>query len=289
MIFNRQANTLLISKTHEGKATIINDILQLITKFSVNHDEFKLFLSFSQSLIPIKEFRTYIYKTKMLETIEDKFLEIWNKRREFCPQNQIVLSIINFQAPLSFHEDSLHKITTQNDLIESYVTLLEKTFEKNLRKNILNLLVNLAYCKQNKQTFLSKDMVLKFMINNILWNYKSTYHEKSLASQFLVNLLHKFNAAIANISKDQFIEELKIVLDECERKIDIHNRALQQDFYENGYSNNDMKSMLDDLGDNISFEERSRDKLKNLGEDDIEYIKILVNNLRKIKSVVSYS
>ena len=124
----------------------------------------------------------------MLETIEDKFLEIWNKRREFCPQNQIVLSIINFQAPLSFHEDSLPKLATQNDLIESYVTLLEKTFEKNLRKNILNLLVNLAYCKKNKQSFLSKDVVPKYMINNILWNYKSTYHEKSLASQFLVNL-----------------------------------------------------------------------------------------------------
>ena len=82
------------------------------------------------------------------------------------------------------------------------------------------------------------------------------------------------------------------MLDESERKIDIYNRAMQQDFYENGHSTNDMKSMLNDLSEihnNTNFDGRTREKLSNLGENDIEYIKILVNNLRKIKSVVSYS
>jgi hypothetical protein len=73
--FNYDANTLINSKLHESKATVINDILNMITKFSVNHEKFKEYLAFAQSLIPIKEFRTYIYKTKMLETIEDTFID----------------------------------------------------------------------------------------------------------------------------------------------------------------------------------------------------------------------
>jgi hypothetical protein len=72
-------------------------------------------------------------------------------------------------------------------LIESYIQLLEKTQEKGFRRNILNLLANLAYAKPNKQGFIVKEIAIESVVN-ILGHFKTSYNEKALASQFFVNL-----------------------------------------------------------------------------------------------------
>ena len=107
---------------------------------------------------------------------------------------------------------------------------------------------------------------------NILGHFKTSYNEKALASQFFVNLLHKCNAAIATINKERFMDELKIVLDESERKIDRYNIEMQTDVY-------DLRNVLGEINGPTEPSD----------ENGIEYVKILVNNLRKIISVISYT
>jgi hypothetical protein len=68
------------------------------------------------------------------------------------------------------------------------------------------------------------------------------------------------------------MDELKIVLDESERRIDRYNIEMQTDVY-------DLRNVLGEINGPVEPND----------ENGIEYVKILVNNLRKIISVISYT
>lgn len=156
------------------------------------------------------------------------------------------------------------------------IELLDKAYGSELREDLLNLLANQAYSKTNKQNFVSKEKSIESIIN-ILGHYKTNSHEKAIASQFFVNLLHKFNAAISIINKDRFRDELRIVLDESERQID----RINLEMYANNSEDVELRKMLSfEIGDSNN---------RYTDNKDVEYVKILVVNLRKIISVISYA
>lgn len=84
---------------------------------------------------------------------------------------------------------------------------------------VLQILTNIALHQDFKILF-NKNSRLLAMITTILFSDKHSLYLRALSSQFVVNLIYKSTAGIANFKKEEILEEVRFLVSEMERKID---------------------------------------------------------------------
>jgi len=98
------------------------------------------------------------------------------------------------------------------------------------KEELLSLISNLVFTKSAKSMFHSCTALIDTMFKE-LSDHRSTLKIRCLSSQFFVNLLHKNTRAIPLLDKSAILDDLVILKEETETRIDLISLGETQEYF----------------------------------------------------------
>ncbi|KAL4500657.1 hypothetical protein ABPG72_003081 [Tetrahymena utriculariae] len=201
---------------------ILTDIQANILKLDgITKNQFKHCMKILEVLGQNEEIRKVYYRQKFIDQVNQKIFEIWNKKREWNPNNYFVQYFIHFLLALSFHQDSHQRLFIENNIFDTLIAILQETkCRGKLSEMILLLHCNVSISSECKVFYTSKENQMAALMLSVVSSDSNDLLQKDIICQMFVNLLYKCNQAIIMFNKPEIVQELQFVQSEIQRQID---------------------------------------------------------------------
>lgn len=212
---------LVISKLIDNRYTaLINDTLNQLYKFEgIDKKQLAWLIKMLSAYSQHKELRNVLGRLKVVENLNAKFLQVWNKKPSWNQNNIVAKNIIFYLVSLSYHQD-MHAKLIDKKVLEMYLEILDEGKIKGfLCEKIILLLSNCAFSGEVKPHYIANKRIPEFTMT-ILSSNMFDIEIRVIASQLLYNLVYKCSEAIIIFNKEDVINELTYLSKEFDRDID---------------------------------------------------------------------